>query len=203
MNPHVDFDLNQNGKLDVARAVGTNGTLSVVKDLGMRDHFTGQVPIVSGEISEDLTYYFANSEQVPSAVGAGVLVDTDYSILASGGFVIQMMPGADEATTSEIERRLSQMPAISILVQEGKTPEEILQTLLGEEKLKILDTMPVQFKCHCSRERVETAIASLGDEEIQRMIEEDQGAEAKCHFCNEDYQFDVNHLKDLQSQEAE
>jgi len=203
INPHVDFDLNQNGKLDVARAVGTNGTLSVVKDLGMKDHFTGQVPLVSGEISEDFTYYFANSEQVPSAVGAGVLVDTDYSILASGGFVIQMMPGADDATTSEIERRLSEMPAISSLVQEGKSPEEILQTVLGEDKLQILDTMPVQFKCHCSRERVEVAIASLGDEEIQRMIEEDQGAEAKCHFCNEDYQFDVNQLKDLQSQEAE
>ncbi|ASF37696.1 redox-regulated molecular chaperone Hsp33 [Halobacillus halophilus] len=203
INPHVDFDLNQNGKLDVARAVGTNGTLSVVKDLGMKDHFTGQVPLVSGEISEDFTYYFANSEQVPSAVGAGVLVDTDYSILASGGFVIQMMPGADDATTSEIERRLSEMPAISSLVQEGKSPEEILQTVLGEDKLQILDTMPVQFKCHCSRERVEVAIASLGDEEIQRMIEEDQGAEAKCHFCNEDYQFDVNQLKDLQSQETE
>ncbi|SFG60587.1 molecular chaperone Hsp33 [Halobacillus alkaliphilus] len=203
INPHVDFDLNQNGKLDVARAVGTNGTLSVVKDLGMKDHFTGQVPLVSGEISEDFTYYFANSEQVPSAVGAGVLVDTDYSILASGGFVIQMMPGADEATTSEIERRLSEMPAISSLVQEGKSPEEILQTVLGEEELQILDTMPVQFKCHCSRERVEVAIASLGDEEIQRMIEEDQGAEAKCHFCNEDYQFDVDQLKELQSQEAE
>ncbi|MCA1013010.1 Hsp33 family molecular chaperone HslO [Halobacillus halophilus] len=203
INPHVDFDLNQNGKLDVARAVGTNGTLSVVKDLGMKDHFTGQVPLVSGEISEDFTYYFANSEQVPSAVGAGVLVDTDYSILASGGFVIQMMPGADDATTSEIEKRLSEMPAISSLVQEGKSPEEILQTVLGEDKLQILDTMPVQFKCHCSRERVEVAIASLGDEEIQRMIEEDQGAEAKCHFCNEDYQFDVDQLKDLQSQEAE
>ncbi|MGP4070607.1 Hsp33 family molecular chaperone HslO [Halobacillus sp. B29] len=203
INPHVDFDLNQNGKLDVARAVGTNGTLSVVKDLGMKDHFTGQVPLVSGEISEDFTYYFANSEQVPSAVGAGVLVDTDYSILASGGFVIQMMPGADDATTSEIERRLSEMPAISSLVQEGKSPEEILQTVLGEDKLQILDTMPVQFKCHCSRERVEVAIASLGDEEIQRMIEEDQGAEAKCHFCNEDYQFDVTQLKNLQSQETE
>lgn len=201
INPHVDFDLNANGKLDVARAVGTNGTLSVVKDLGMKDHFTGQVPLVSGEISEDFTYYFANSEQVPSAVGAGVLVDTDYSILASGGFVIQMLPGADEETTSEIERRLSEMPPISSLVRDGKTPEEILQTVLGEDHLQILDTMPVQFKCHCSRERVEVAIASLGNEEIQRMIEEDQGAEAKCHFCNQDYQFDIEQLKELQSNE--
>ncbi|KHE72169.1 Hsp33 family molecular chaperone HslO [Halobacillus sp. BBL2006] len=202
-NPHVDFDLNDQGKLDVARAVGTSGTLSVVKDLGMRDHFTGQVPLISGEISEDFTYYFANSEQVPSAVGAGVLVDTDYSILASGGFIIQMMPGADEETTSQIEKRLTEMPAISSLVRDGKTPEEILHTVLGEENVQVLDTMPVQFKCHCSRERVEMAISSLGDEEIQRMIDEDQGAEAKCHFCNEDYQFDVKELQELQSNTAE
>ncbi|ARI75436.1 Hsp33 family molecular chaperone HslO [Halobacillus mangrovi] len=202
-NPHVDFDLNDQGKLDVARAVGTSGTLSVVKDLGMKDHFTGQVPLISGEISEDFTYYFANSEQVPSAVGAGVLVDTDYSILASGGFIVQMMPGADEETTSQIEKRLSDMPAISSLVRDGKTPEEILYTVLGEENVQILDSMPVQFKCHCSRERVEVAISSLGDDEIQRMIDEDQGAEAKCHFCNEDYQFDVEQLKELQSNAAE
>ncbi len=201
-NPHVDFDLNEKGKLDVARAVGTSGTVSVVKDLGMRDHFTGQVPIVSGEISEDLTYYFANSEQVPSAVGAGVLVDTDYSILAAGGFIIQMMPGAEEEATATIEQRLSQMQPISSMVRDGMTPEQILSTLLGEENVKVLDTMPVQFKCHCSRERVETAIASLGDEEIQRMIDEDEGAEAKCHFCNQDYQFDVKDLKELQSNEA-
>ncbi|MBA2177014.1 Hsp33 family molecular chaperone HslO [Halobacillus locisalis] len=201
-NPHVDFESNEQGKLDVARAVGTAGTLSVVKDLGMRDHFTGQVPLVSGEISEDFTYYFANSEQVPSAVGAGVIVDTDYTIGAAGGFIIQMMPGADEETTSEIEKRLTNMQGISGLVRDGKTPEQILHTVLGEENVRVLDTMPVQFQCHCSRERVETAIASLGDEEIQRMIEEDQGAEAKCHFCNEDYQFDVEQLQELQSGET-
>ncbi|WP_281976229.1 Hsp33 family molecular chaperone HslO [Halobacillus litoralis] len=202
-NPHVDFDLNAEGKLDVARAVGTSGTLSVVKDLGMKDHFTGQVPLVSGEISEDFTYYFANSEQVPSAVGAGVLVDTDYSILASGGFIVQMMPGADEKTTSEIEKRLTEMPAISSLVRDGNTPEEILHTVLGEENVQILDTMPVKFQCRCSRERVEVAISSLGDEEIQRMIEEDEGAEAKCHFCNEEYLFDVPDLNGLKSNDSD
>lgn len=201
-NPHVDFESNEQGKLDVARAVGTAGTLSVVKDLGMRDHFTGQVPLVSGEISEDFTYYFANSEQVPSAVGAGVIVDTDYTIGAAGGFIIQMMPGADEETTTEIEKRLTNMQGISGLVRDGKTPEQILHTVLGEENVQVLDTMPIKFQCHCSRERVETAIASLGDEEIQRMIEEDQGAEAKCHFCNEDYQFDVEQLQELQSGET-
>ncbi|MBN8237507.1 Hsp33 family molecular chaperone HslO [Halobacillus kuroshimensis] len=199
-NPHVDFESNAQGKLDVSRAVGTSGTLSIVKDLGMRDHFTGQVPIVSGEISEDFTYYFANSEQVPSAVGAGVLVDTDHSILASGGFIIQMMPGADDKTTTEIEKRLSDMRPISTLVQEGKTPEQILYTVLGEENVQLLDTKPVNFQCHCSRERVEMAISSLGDEEIERMIEEDNGAEAKCHFCNEDYQFSAHDLEELKSQ---
>ncbi|MCP3032139.1 Hsp33 family molecular chaperone HslO [Halobacillus sp. A1] len=198
-NPHVDFDLNDKGKLDVAQAVGTSGTLSIVKDLGMRDHFTGQVPIVSGEISEDFTYYFANSEQVPSAVGAGVLVNTDHTILAAGGFIIQMMPGADDETTSAIEKRLTEIPPISTMVRDGKSPEEILEALVGKDQLKILDTMPVEFNCHCSRERVEMAISSLGDEEIQRMIEEDQGAEAKCHFCNEAYNFDEKDLKELQS----
>ncbi|UOQ44655.1 Hsp33 family molecular chaperone HslO [Halobacillus salinarum] len=201
-NPHVDFDLNDRGKLDVARAVGTQGTISVVKDLGMKDHFTGQVPIISGEISEDFTYYFANSEQVPSAVGAGVLVDTDYSILAAGGFIIQMLPGAEEETTTIIEQRLSEMKPISTLIREGKSPEEILCIILGEENVKVLDSMPVTFKCRCSRERVEVAIASLGNEEIQRMIDEDHGAEAKCHFCNEDYQFSESQLKELQSNDA-
>ncbi|WP_082235806.1 Hsp33 family molecular chaperone HslO [Halobacillus massiliensis] len=198
-NPHVDFDLNEKGKLDVAKAVGTSGTLSVVKDLGMRDHFTGQVPIVSGEVSEDFTYYFANSEQVPSAVGAGVLVNTDHSILAAGGFIVQLMPGASEETTAEIEKRLSEIESISKMVQDGKTPEQILESVLGNGNVQFLDTMPVEFNCHCSRERVEMAISSLGDEEIQRMIEEDHGAEAKCHFCNEDYHFNIKELKELQS----
>ncbi|ELK48366.1 Hsp33 family molecular chaperone HslO [Halobacillus sp. ACCC02827] len=198
-NPHVDFDLNEKGKLDVRRAVGTSGTLSIVKDLGMKDHFTGQVPIVSGEISEDFTYYFATSEQVPSAVGAGVLVNTDHTILASGGFIIQMMPGADEETTSLIEKRLSEMPAISSLVRDGKSPEEILYALLGEENVRVLDSMPIKFQCHCSRERVEMALSSLGNEEIERMIEEDKGAEAKCHFCNEEYHFGVDELEALKS----
>ncbi|MFD1021164.1 Hsp33 family molecular chaperone HslO [Thalassobacillus hwangdonensis] len=198
-NPHVDFELNDKGKLDVARAVGTEGNLSVVKDLGLKDHFTGQVPIVSGEISEDFTYYYANSEQVPSAVGAGVLVNTDHSIKAAGGFILQMMPGADDEAITEIENRLSTIPPISSLVADGKTPEEILFELLGQENVKVLDTNEVSFKCRCSKERVEVAIASLGDEEVQAMIDEDQGAEAKCHFCNEVYTFNVDELEQLKA----
>lgn len=198
-NPHVDFDLNEQGKLDVRRAVGTTGTMSVVKDLGMKDHFTGEVPIVSGEISEDFTYYFTNSEQVPSAVGAGVLVNPDHTIKASGGFIIQIMPGAEDETITKIEQQLTDMPAISSMIDQGISPEGILKKLLGEDNLNIHTHTPVSFKCRCSRERLEQALLGLGEEEIQKMIEEDHGAEATCHFCNEQYHFTEDELKELKS----
>ncbi|WP_106495586.1 Hsp33 family molecular chaperone HslO [Lentibacillus sp. Marseille-P4043] len=197
-NPHVDFDLNDRGKLDVARAVGTEGSLSVVKDLGLKDYFTGQVPIVSGEISEDFTYYYANSEQVPSAVGAGVLVNPDQTILAAGGFIVQVMPGADEEIIKRLEEQIQFFPAISNLIREGNSPEQILQRLFGEEELNFHERMPVTFTCKCSRERIENAIRGLGNEEIQQMIDEDHGAEATCHFCNESYQFSEAELEELQ-----
>lgn len=196
-NPHVDFDLNDKGKLDVARAVGTEGNLSVVKDLGMKEHFTGQVPIISGEIGEDFTYYFANSEQIPSAVGAGVLVNPDLSILAAGGFILQIMPGADESTIDQLEEKISTIAPISSLIRDGYSPEEILEALLGKEELKIHERLPIEFNCHCSLERVENALKSLGNEEISKMIEEDGGAEATCHFCNEQYNLDKKELKEL------
>ncbi|WP_276208289.1 Hsp33 family molecular chaperone HslO [Gracilibacillus sp. YIM 98692] len=196
--PHVDFESNEHGKLDVKRAVGTDGTLSVVKDLGLKNHFTGQVPIVSGEVSEDFTYYLANSEQVPSAVGAGVLVNPDHSILAAGGFIIQMMPGASEETIGKIETRINKIPPISQLVQDGKTPEEILHLLL-EENVKIHEKLPVGFTCPCSKERLATAISGLGNEEIDAMIREDHGAHASCHFCNETYTFSIDELKKLKT----
>ncbi|GAB2564454.1 Hsp33 family molecular chaperone HslO [Gracilibacillus alcaliphilus] len=200
-NPHVDFESNQMGKLDVRRAVGTEGTLSIVKDVGMRNHFTGQVPIVSGEISEDFTYYLANSEQVPSAVGAGVLVNPDHSILAAGGFIVQMMPGASEDTITMIEDNIAAMPPISQLIQEGKTPEELLEILLGKDNFKIHEQVPVQFSCPCSKERLETAIQSLGNDEIDAMITEDHGATASCHFCNEEYKFTIDELRALKTKE--
>ena len=133
-NPHVDFDLNEKGKLDVARAVGTSGYLSVVKDLGLKEHFTGQVPIVSGEISEDFTYYFASSEQIPTAVGAGVLVNPDQSVLAAGGFIIQVLPGTPDETVDYIEQRIKSIPAISKLIESGKSPEDILEEIFGRKK---------------------------------------------------------------------
>ncbi|ASK61690.1 redox-regulated molecular chaperone Hsp33 [Virgibacillus phasianinus] len=196
-NPHVDFDLNDKGKLDVARAVGTEGTISVTKDLGLKDYFTGQVPIVSGEISEDFTYYFANSEQVPSAVGAGVLINPDHSVLAAGGFIVQVMPGADEEIIERLEAQIQSFPAISTLIREGNSPEEILQRLFGNEEIKMHETLPISFTCKCSKERIEHAISGLGNEEIQKMIDEDHGAEATCHFCNEVYQFSEKELESL------
>lgn len=199
MNPHVDFESNEQGKLDVKRAVGTNGSLSVVKDLGLKNNFTGQVPIISGEVSEDFTYYFVNSEQIPSAVGAGVLVDTDYSILAAGGFIIQVMPGASEEIISKLEKRVGEIPAISTMIQEGKSPEDILGIFFEGEDWKINEQSDVRFQCHCSKERVENSIRGLGDEEIDEMIEEDGGAEATCHFCNERYYLTVEELAALKS----
>lgn len=196
-NPHVDFDLNQYGKLDVSRAVGTEGHLSVVKDLGLKDYFTGQVPIVSGEISEDFTYYFAHSEQIPSAVGAGVLINPDHSVLAAGGFIVQVMPGADDDIITELEKRLEILPAISSLIKQGYTPEKILQKLFQDHEVKIHEKMPIHFKCKCSRERVEQAIIGLGNDEIQKMIVEDKGAEVNCHFCNNTYHFTEKELEQL------
>ncbi|ASS69575.1 Hsp33 family molecular chaperone HslO [Bacillus atrophaeus] len=198
-NPHVHFDLNEHGKLDVRRAVGTDGTLSVVKDVGMRDYFTGQVELVSGELGDDFTYYLVSSEQVPSSVGVGVLVNPDNTILASGGFILQLLPGTDEETITKIEQRLSQVEPISKLIQKGLTPEEILEEVLGE-KPDILETMPVKFHCPCSKERFTTAILGLGKKEIQDMIEEDGQAEAECHFCNEKYLFTKEELEELRDE---
>ncbi|KNX35617.1 MULTISPECIES: Hsp33 family molecular chaperone HslO [Bacillus amyloliquefaciens group] len=198
-NPHVHFDLNEQGKLDVRRAVGTDGTLSVVKDLGLRDYFTGQVEIVSGELGDDFTYYLVSSEQVPSSVGVGVLVNPDNTILAAGGFIIQLLPGTDEETISTIEKQLSQIEPISKLIQKGLTPEEILEEVLGQ-KPDILETMPVKFHCSCSKDRFETAILGLGKKEIQDMIEEDGKAEAVCHFCNEKYLFTKEELEELRDE---
>ncbi|BDG34159.1 Hsp33 family molecular chaperone HslO [Parageobacillus sp. VR-IP] len=196
-NPHVHFELNEHGKLDVARAVGKNGMLTVVKDLGLRDFFTGQVPIISGELGEDFTYYFASSEQVPSSVGVGVLVNPDHTILAAGGFILQLMPGTEEKTIDQIERRLQTIPPVSRMVESGLTPEEILEELLGKGNVKVLETLPVAFVCRCSRERIADALISLGAQEIQDIIDKEGYAEASCHFCNETYHFTKEELKQL------
>ncbi|GCF95820.1 33 kDa chaperonin [Enterococcus florum] len=197
-SPHLSLPLNENGKLDVRGAVGTEGMFTVIKDLGLKEPFSGQTPIVSGEIGEDFTYYLAVSEQTPSAVGVSVLVDTDDSIKTAGGFMIQMMPGADETVIDRIEAQLKQTVRISALLDEGQTPEEILKGLLATDEIDFLETMPVTFHCDCSKEKFGAAILTLGADEIQAMIEEDHGAEAVCTFCNNKYQYseaDLNKLK--------
>ncbi|AGX02123.1 MULTISPECIES: Hsp33 family molecular chaperone HslO [Bacillaceae] len=199
-HPQTHFDLNEQGKLDVRRAVGTDGMLTVVKDIGMREHFTGQVPIVSGELGEDFTYYFAMSEQLPSSVGVGVLVNPDNTILASGGFILQLLPGTDEETITRIENRLKEIPPVSKLIEKGLTPEELLNEILGEGNVKILEKMPVSFECTCSKERFATSIISLGRDEIQDMIDTDGEAEAQCHFCNEKYHYSKEELEALKSE---
>jgi len=191
IQPHVDFPLNQHGKLDVRRAVG-EGTLSIIKD-----YFTGQVPLVSGEISEDFTYYFANSEQTPSAVGAGVLVNPDHSILAAGGFIIQLMPGADDDIITKLEEEIERFPQISTLIKDGNNPRQILERLFRDEHIQFHEEVPVRFQCKCSRERIGIAIKGLGNDEILKMIEEDRGAEVTCHFCNEVYQLSERDLEKL------
>ncbi|MFS0766814.1 Hsp33 family molecular chaperone HslO [Peribacillus phoenicis] len=199
-HPQTHFDLNEQGKLDVRRAVGTDGLLTVVKDIGLRDYFSGQVPLVSGELGEDFTYYFVTSEQVPSSVGVGVLVNPDNSILAAGGFIIQLMPGTSEDTISKIENRLSTITPVSKMIQSGMTPEEILTEILGEGNVNILEKMDVQFSCQCSRERIATALISLGQAEIRDIIETDGQAEAHCHFCNQTYQFSKEELEELEAE---
>ncbi|MEH7354773.1 Hsp33 family molecular chaperone HslO [Neobacillus drentensis] len=196
-NPEVDFESTENGKLDVRRAVGTDGMLAVVKDIGMRDFFSGQVPLVSGELGEDFTYYFATSEQVPSSVGVGVLVNPDDTILAAGGFIFQLMPGTPDPIISKLEERLKTIEPISKLIERGLTPEQLLEELFGREHVRVLETMPVSFQCNCSKERFANAIVGLGAAEITAMIEEDGQAEAHCHFCNEKYLFSKEELEEL------
>ncbi len=196
-NPHVDFEGTEQGKLRVYQAVGTEGFVTVIKDIGMREPFIGQSPIVSGELGEDFTYYFAVSEQTPSSVGVGVLVNGDDSVLAAGGFILQIMPGAQEETISFIEDRLQKIPHVSTLIEQGLSPEELLYAVLGEDKVKVLETMDVQFNCTCSRERIESVLISLGKTELEQIREEEEETEVHCHFCNERYKFSKEDITNL------
>lgn len=201
-NPQVNLPLNSHGKLDVRGAVGTDGMLTVSKDLGMKKPFVGQVPLVSGELGEDFTYYMANSEQVPSAIGVSVLVNPDETVKAAGGFMIQVLPNAKEKTIKKIETVIAELPLVSRLMENGETPDEILERLVGKDNYQLLETTPVQFKCDCSKERFGDAIISLGVDEIQNMIDEDHGAEAVCHFCRTKYQYTENDLEKLKEEAA-
>ena len=196
-NPHVHLPLNDKHKIDVKGAVGTEGFLAVTKDLGLKEPFTGQVPLVSGELGEDFTYYLAKSEQIPSSVGLSVFVNSDNSIETAGGFMIQVMPGAKEETISQIEKRLAEIPMVSEMMRDGKKPEDILNEILGAENVKVLDKMPVSYHCDCSRERFLGVLTSLPTDQLQEMADEDHGAEAVCHFCCKKYQFTEDELRKI------
>lgn len=192
-NPAVDLPLNAVGKLDVAGAVG-KGMLYVVKDLGLKEPYRGASPLISGELGDDFTYYFTRSEQIPSAVGVGVLVDRDASILASGGFIVQVMPGADDAVITAVEQRLAKVTSVTDLIQQGAGPEELLQTVLGDDDMQVHHRQPLLFACRCSRERIANVLRSLGKEELQNLLEEQGKAEVHCHFCNERYVYERDEL---------
>ncbi len=188
----------RSGKLDVGGAVGCNGTLYVSKDLGMKEPYVGSVPLVSGEIAEDITYYLAASEQIPAVTALGVLVDTGGKVLASGGYILQVMPGAEESTIAYLEERISQAVPVTNLFTAGLSPEEILNEVLGPEvEVKVLDRQKVAYKCPCSRERLKDILISLGSKELEEILQEQGEAEVRCHFCNEVYLFSETDLQEL------
>ena len=185
-NPQVLLHANAKGKLDVAKAVG-QGFLNVIKDMGLKEPYSGQTMLQTGEIAEDLTYYFATSEQVPSSVGLGVLMERDNTVRQAGGFIVQLMPFAQEETIAKLEANLSKITSVTALLDQGDGPEDLLRRLLGNLDLEITDHLPVRFHCSCSKERVEKALISIGSKELQEMIDEGKPVELNCHFCNTNY----------------
>lgn len=198
-NPGVMLPPNAKGKLDVGGALGV-GVLSVIKDIGLKEPYEGQTILVTGEIAEDLTYYFATSEQTPSSVALGVLMNRDNTVRQAGGFILQLLPGASEEVISGLEEKLAGVSSITSLLDEGKTPEMILEYLLGDFDLEILDRMPAAFRCNCSKNRIEKALISVGKHELQDMIEDGKTIEVNCHFCNKNYPVTVEELKTLMEQ---
>ncbi len=194
--PAVLIPANAKGKLDVSGAIGT-GMLQVIRDLGMKEPYVGQTELQTGEIAEDLTYYFANSEQIPSSVGLGVLLNRDNTVCQAGGFIIQLMPYTEDKVIDALEQRLAKVSSVTELLNRGLTPEGILEELLGDLGFTVNDTIPTAFSCNCSKERVEKAIISIGSKEIREMIREGKPIEVKCHFCNEAYSFNIEELKKI------
>lgn len=188
-NPYGDISLNSKNKLDVGGYVGVKGEFTVIKDLGMKDPYVGQVPIYTGEIGEDLAYYFTVSEQTPSAVALGVLVDRDYSIKVSGGFIIQMMPNADELLSDLITYRLEEIPSITQMLLEHGSIDKVLEYIFEGMDLKILEELKPEYTCNCSREKVESVLLSIGAKELQEIYDDGKEEEIKCNFCNTAYNF--------------
>ena len=196
-NPLVDLPLNKKGKLDVGGAVGRDGFLSIIRDLGLKEPYVGQVPLANGEIAEDLTKYYATSEQIPTAVALGVLVDVDYTIKAAGGFILQVLPGAYDEDIDNVEKTIASISSVTEMLSEGKKPEDIVKQLLSDYEIEFFDNVPTMYKCDCSRERTDRALISIGQEELSKIIEEDGKAQITCHFCDNIYDYSKEELESL------
>ena len=195
-NPDVMLPPNAQGKLDVGGSLGL-GVLSVIKDIGLKEPYVGQTELKTGEIGDDLTYYFASSEQVPSAVGLGVLMEKDNTVRQAGGFIVQLMPNAEEEVIEKLEKNLAQITSVTELLDQGYTPEMLLEKLLGDMDLEINEKVPTSFYCNCDKVRVGKVLISLGEKELQGMIDDGEPIELNCHFCNSNYNFSVDELKEL------
>lgn len=199
INPEVMLPPNEKGKLDVGGALGI-GVLSVIKDIDLKEPYVGQTILVTSEIAEDLTYYFATSEQTPSSVALGVLMNRENTVRQAGGFILQMMPGASEEVIAALENKLNEITSITALLDEGMTPEQVLEHILGDFGMEILDKIPTQFACNCTKDRIEKALISVGKTELQAMIDDGKTIEVNCHFCNKHYPVTVDELKNLLEQ---
>lgn len=195
-NPTVLIPANAKGKLDVAEAIGV-GLMSVIMDTGMKEPYVGQVALLSGEIAEDLTYYYATSEQTPSSVGLGVLLNKDNTIKASGGFIIQLMPGCPDEVIDKLEEKINGLSPVTTMLSEGMSPNDILKHILGDMELEFTESLDLSFKCNCNKDRIEKALISVGEKELKEMIDDGKPIEVKCHFCNKAYEFKVNELEDM------
>lgn len=191
-NPEVMLPL-KDGRLDIAGAVGI-GVLSVIKDIGLKEPYVGDTILITSEIADDLTYYYATSEQIPSSVGLGVLMDKDNTVEQAGGFIIQLMPDATEEVIDKLEKRIKEIKSVTHMLENGMTPEKILEYILGGMELEILDTIPTQFYCNCSKERVSKAVMSIGVKDIKEMVDDNKPIEVNCHFCNSHYTFSPQEL---------
>ena len=189
----------KNGKLDVGEAIGI-GLLNIIKDMGLKEPYVGQTILVTSEIAEDLTYYFANSEQVPSSVGLGVLMNKDNTVRCAGGFIVQVMPFVTDEVVTKLEKNIKKISSVTSMLDDGCTPEQMLEQVLDDLDMVVTDTLPAAFKCNCSHERIEKAIISIGKKDIQEMIDEGKEVEVKCHFCNTAYTFSVDELKEILKQ---
>ena len=194
-NPQAMLPL-KDGHMDIAGAVGI-GVLSVIKDIGLREPYVGDTILITSEIADDLTYYFATSEQVPSSVGLGVLMNKDNTVREAGGFIIQLMPNASDEFIDQLENRIKEIKSVTEMLEHGMTPEEILEHIFEGMDLQILDTIPTEFYCNCSKERVSAAVISVGKQELQKMIDDGEPIEVNCHFCNSHYKFSIDELKDM------